>query len=255
MIHFPVLRTRRLTAQLRELSIGEALEIAAVPAHMEEAACTAFLRRAVASASGVEDPAHWTVQERMLAVCHYLASSSDEGPDFSVGDGRYQDYLDAAVDTPAGPVEVGSVGGDEWTVRHLTGAMAESIERIDGEVEGVSGRLHWLLGAMAAQMLRVGEESPDPAGSGSEFDEYLRDRMLVMRSYPESDFAGLAVLHAKGRAELHHLFGVEFAVDGGLVAMPREGAAAGLPPARFPVHSCLTEMARELVGKSAEPGP
>ena len=44
MIYFPPLRTRRLTVQLRELSIGDSLTLAAMPGHMEEASTTAFLR-------------------------------------------------------------------------------------------------------------------------------------------------------------------------------------------------------------------
>lgn len=255
MIHFPPLRTRRLTVQLRELSIGESIAIAAMPAHLEEASCTAFLRRAVESAKGIEDPAHWTAQERMLAVCHYLASISEDGPDFSLGDGRYSDYLDGGADISIAVqrVDVGEVGGDAWHVRHLTGAMAESIERMAGEVEGISGRLHWLLGGMAAQMVRVGESVPDATDGEGAFDEFLVGRMRVMAGFPESDFAVLMALYAAGREKLHHLFKIEFAADG-LVAMPKGGAGGDLPPARFPVRSCLSGMACELVGKPDESG-
>lgn len=166
MIYFPPLRTRRLTVQLRELSIGDSLTLAAMPGHMEEASTTAFLRCAVDAAKvAVEDPARWTVQERILAVCHYLSATTEDGPDFSLGEGHYSDYLqgEADIQTSVQAVEVGEVGGDTWHVRHLTGAMAESIERMAGEIEGLSGRLHWLFGAMAAQLVRTGEEVPDAA--------------------------------------------------------------------------------------------
>lgn len=255
MINFPTLRTRRLTVQLRELSIGESIAIAAMPTHLEEASCTAFLRRAVATAKGIEDPAHWTIQERMLAVCHYLASVSEDGPDFALGDGRYSDYLDGAADisTAVISVDVGEVGDDAWKVRHLTGAMAESIERMAGEVEGVSGRLHWLLGGMAAQMVRTGESVPDATDGEGAFDEFLIGRMRVMAGFPESDFADLMSRYMEGREKLHHLFKIEFAQDG-LVSMPKGGAASDLPPARFPVRTCLSGVARELVGKPDESG-
>ena len=126
MIHIPKFRTRRITATLRELSIGESIKIASIPAHLEEATCTAFLRCAIESATGVEDPANWTVQERIFGIAHYLASSAEDGPDFSLGDGRYSDYLAGASDIPTAvaSVEVGEVGGDVWHIRHLTGAMA-----------------------------------------------------------------------------------------------------------------------------------
>ena len=251
MIYFPPLRTRRLTVQLRELSIGDSLTLAAMPGHMEEASTTAFLRCAVDAAKvAVEDPARWTVQERILAVCHYLSATTEDGPDFSLGEGHYSDYLqgEADIQTSVQAVEVGEVGGDTWHVRHLTGAMAESIERMVGEVEGLSGRLHWLFGAMAAQLLRTGEDAPEAADGEGSFDEYLLARVRVLKGYPDSDFTRLMGLYLEGRDKLHHFFKLEFTEDG-IVAMPKGGAASNLPPARFPVHSCLSRMARELVGK------
>lgn len=260
MIHFPLLRTRRLTVQLRELSIAESVAIASMPTHLEEASCTAFLRAAVASAQGIDDPAAWTVQERMLAVAHYLAAMAEDGPDFALGEGHYSDYLDGAADiqTQAPQIEVGEVGGDTWHIRHLTGAMAESIERMTGEVQDasgkpLSGRLHWILGAMAAQMVRSGESVPDADMAEGAFDEFMVARMKIMGAFPESDFSALMALYFAGREKLHHLFKTEFSKDG-IVAMPKGGAAANLPPARFPVHTCLSRMARELVGKPDESG-
>lgn len=247
MINFPTLRTRRLTVQLRELSIGESIALAAMPSQFEEAACTAFLRRSVASAKGIADPAQWTVPERMLVVCHYLASVSDDGPDFSLGAGHYSDYLDGAADISGSdsPIGIGSVGGDAWSICHLTGAMAESIERISGEVEGITGRLHWLLGGMAAQLVREGEDRPDASLNEGAFDEFLAAKMKVISAYPESDFSDLMGRYAAGRAQLHHLFRFEFSADG-LVALPKGGS--DLPPARFPVRACLSRMALEMVG-------
>lgn len=245
MINFPVLRTRRLTVQLRELSIGESIALAAMPVHLAEASCSAFLNKAVASVKGIESPAQWTVQERMLVVAHYLASVSEDGPDFSLGAGHYSDYLDGAADiaTPVVPIEVGSVGGDTWSIRHLTGAMAESIERMAGECDGMTGRLHWLLAGMAAQMVRSGEAPVDPSDGEGVFDEFLIARMKVFAGYPESDFEVLMALYAGGRDKLNHLFQVEFAPDG-LVALAKGGG--DLAPARFPVHACLSRMALEM---------
>ena len=259
MIHFPPLRTRRLTVQLRELSISESVAIAAMPSHLEEAACTAFLRSAVASVQGAEDPAAWTVPERLLGVCHYLAATAEDGPDFLVGtDARYSDYLDGATDveTNITQVEVGTVGGDAWSARHLTGAMAESIERMAGEVTDkagapMPGRLHWILGAMASQLVRSGETTPDASLADGAYDEYLVERMKVMSAFPDSDFTALMLAFYAGREKLHHLFRLEFASDG-IVAMPKGGAAANLPPARFPVHTCISQLAIDLVGKPTE---
>lgn len=252
-IFFPVLRTRRLTVQLQEIPIGQALDLAAMPGHQEEACCTAFLRAAMASAKGIEDPVNWTVQERMLAVCHYLAATTDDGPDFSVGKGQYSDYLDGAKDiqTMATMLRLGEVAKDFWGIRHLTGGMAESIERLAGEIPKVRGRLHWLLGAMAAQLVRDGEISPVPAEGEGAFDEYLLHRMQILLNYPGSDFEALMFLFIEGRAKLAHLFEIDFN-DDGVVAMPKGGVATQLPPARFQVYPCLPRLALDLVGKHDE---
>jgi len=249
VIHFPPLRTRRLTVQLRELSFSDSIAVASMPPHLAEAECTAFLRAAVQSARGLDDPARWTVQERMLVVCHYLAATAEDGPDFAVGEGHYSDYLDGGTDiqTSAPMLELGEVGGDVWHIRHLTGAMAESIERMVGEVAGIGARLHWLLGAMAAQMVRAGESVPDASDGEGAFDEFLVGRMRILSGFPETDFAVLMGLFFAGREKLHHLFRIELTGDG-VVAMPKGGAAADLPPARFPARTCLSGIARELVG-------
>ena len=257
MIHFPPLRTRRLTVQLRELSIGESIAIAAMPAHLEEASCTAFLRAAVQSVQGIPDPANWTVQERIFAICHYLACTADDGPDFALGEGHYSDYLDGAADIQTPQIEVGEIGGDTWNVRHLTGCMAESIERLQGEILNALGqplpsRLHWILGAMAAQMVRTGENLPDAMTEGA-FDEWLVARMRVMAAFPESDFAALRALFTVGCEKLYHLFHIEFSADG-IVAMPKEAAADSLPPARFPVYACLAPMAFEFIDRPDDAG-
>ncbi|MBY0475403.1 MAG: hypothetical protein K2Q13_10150 [Nitrosomonas sp.] len=255
MVHFPILRTRRLTVQLKELSIGESIAIAAMPSQLEEAVTTAFLLKAVATVKGIENPSDWTVQERMMVVCHYLAAVSDDGPDFSVGDGRYSDYLEGSADIPIPEekIEVGDVGGDVWFIQHMTGAMAESIERISGEVEGVTGRLHWLLGGMGAQLVRKDEEILSASDGEGAYDEFLTNRIRTISGYPESDFATLLNAYMAGRESLHHLFRIELSNDG-FVALPKGGAASNLPPARFPVRSCVSRLAKDLGRESDEPG-
>ncbi|AEJ01278.1 hypothetical protein Nit79A3_1446 [Nitrosomonas sp. Is79A3] len=258
MIYFPVLRMRRLTVQLRELSIGESIKIASMPVHLEEATNTAMLRYAVESVKGkdiIEDPAHWTVQERIMTVCHYLASTSDGEPDFTIGKGRYTDYLDGSNDSGLieTHIKIGEVGGDIWHIRHLTGAMAESIERVSGEIPDISGKLHWLLGGMAAQMTIEGDNSPSPIDGEGNFDQFLVSRMKVIAGYPESDFEALLDLYLAGRRKLHHLFQIEFD-ENGIVSLPKGGAASDLPPARFPVSTCLSLITLNLVRVAHEPG-
>ena len=252
MISFPILRTRRLTIQLRELTISETAAIAALSPDAEQAECTAFLRAAVASVSqGESDPAKWTVEERTLAVCHYLAVTSADGPDFSVGDGHYSDYLDGAKDISSlEAVLLGEFLGDKWSIRPLTGRYAESIERILGEVlddkgNPIPARLHWTAGAMAASLLRAGEELP-PEGTDGEIDEWLTDRIRVLTAFPERDFIVLLEAFYNGREKISHLFTPVFRADG-IAFLPKEGAADDLPLARFPARACLSEIALQMV--------
>lgn len=255
MKNFPILRTRRLTAKLKELSIGDAITLASMPEHLFEAECTAFLKYAIADVTtGSPNPDEWTVQERTLAVAHYLASVSEDGPDFSIGETKYSDYLDGAADisTALKQVPIGDVGGDNWEIRHLTGGMTESIERLMGEIGQLSPRLHWMVGAMAAQLIRVGEDMPELSTDGL-YDEWLLSRMKIFISYPESDFERLMAAYNFGRKKLHHLFAFNFD-DKGIVILAKEGGADGKPSARFPVRSCLSKLALSMAGKPDRSG-
>ncbi len=251
MIHIPALRSKRITARLTELPIIDAIGLASIPETMHEEATSAFLRGALAEATGIADPAHWTVQERIFAVCHYMAATFDSGPDFSLGeDARYSDYLIGDQQYPVPEIDIGEIEGDQWVVRHLTGAYAASIERLCGEVAGIQGRTHWLVGAMAAQLVPNGDGGPED-GDG-EIDAFLLQRMRVLLGFPESVFARLLAAYNEARGKLQHLFRIDFD-DEGLIVLPREDAA-GLPAARFPAGTCLTPLARGLVGKPAAAG-
>jgi hypothetical protein len=245
--HFPIIRTRRLTIQLKELTIGESVALAAIPSQSEQAACSAFLKCAVQSVSGIEDPAQWTVQERMLAVAQYLAAVLDDGPDFSIGAGHYSDYLDGAADilTESDSIYVGDVGGDKWHMTHLTGRMAESIERLQGEL-GIPNKLHWQLGVLAAQLINKNAPRQELSTDG-QYDEWLLAQMHIFSKYPESDFEQLMLAYHTGKEKLHHLFNINFN-DNGIVALPRKGADGSLPPAWFPIRSGLSRIAFALGG-------
>jgi hypothetical protein len=250
MKFIPLLRTRRLTVQLKELSIGAAIALANIPEHLEETACTAFLNSTIASVqTGSENPSDWTVQERTLAVAHYLASILTDGPDFSLGAGSYSDYLDGTADISLAmnQLPVGEVGGDNWEIQHLTGARSESIERLQGEFESLSPRLYWVIGAMAAQLVRTGEVVPDLSTDGL-YDEWLLSRIRVFLEFPESDFEQLMAVYGAGREKLHHLFAFTFD-DRGIAILPKVGGTEGLPSARFPVRTTLSRMALNMAGK------
>jgi hypothetical protein len=249
--HFPILRTRRLTVQFQELAIGDAISVASMPEHLTEAECTAFLKFAIKEVTSESpDPADWTVQERALGVAHYLASVAEDGPDFSLGQNKYSDFLDGTADISVAlkQVPIGNVGDEDWEIRHLTGSMAESIERLMGDVEQLSPRLHWVVGAMAAQLVRVAEDEP-ALDTPALYDQWLLHRMQVLMNIAESDFEQLMGAYNAGREKLHHLFAYSFNEDG-IVVLTKEGGAEGGSSARFSVSACLSRLARTMAGKA-----
>lgn len=250
MLFIPLLRLHRITAQFKELTIGQAIELTSMPNFQKEAECTAFLRMIIKSVDqGPQDPADWTVQERLMAVCHYLSASNRGNPDFAVGEGKFSDYFALERDYPLDvktPIRLGTVEGDDWEMRHLTGRMAECIERLEGSFVLPNGkpapkRLHWMIGAMACQLVlpanNINTEDPKTEG---ELEEVILNQMKVFAAYPESNFVKLWALFRVGQSKLEHFCKIDFS-DEGILVIPKEGTA--LPSAQFPVSSCITEFA------------
>ena len=158
-----------------------------------------------------------------------------------VGNGNWFDYIDFSQSLKDSDVliSVGELGGDNWQVRHLTGYAAESIERLLGEIPELTDRLHWKVGAMAAQLVRQSEELETDFN-----DEWLLNRMQVLLSFSETDFMSLSYLFEVGLQELTHLFSIGFD-NQGIIAMPQKRGAE-LPPARFQCYSCLSEFSKNM---------
>jgi hypothetical protein len=246
MLYFPILRTRHLAIQLRELSIADSLRIARIPAHLGEASTSAFLAAAVLSVTppSLADPALWTVEERMMAVCHYLAVTSDGEPDFAVGEGKYSDYLAVSPDDNQEQIDLIELEGDHWKMRALIGREAERIERLEGEIPELSGRAHWMVGGMAAQLIRDGEAMNEEHTD----DAALLERMCVFSGFPESSFLKLFASYREDRTRLQHLFATDFSATG-IVALPKKGGRDDLPPARFPGVACVSRLAQTPAGR------
>lgn len=243
MIHFPRLLTARLDVQLRQLTIAEAVDMAAIPLHRHETAVAALLNCVVAKASGPHaEPGRWTVQERTMVVAHYLASVSDEGGNFPVGDGRFLDYLHPAADNAPESVVAGSVGGNDWAVRQLSGDEALAVESI------CRTRFDWVAADMAARLRPLGSDeppAPDATDSQHAYREWLTAQVTVVKALPESDFVELFALYRAGLKQLHHLFDVDFDAEGH-IALGKEVGGRQMAPARFPVSACYSELAGYL---------
>ncbi len=253
-INFPPIRTRRLTVQLRELGIRDLCRLAAMPESMPCAQLGAFLSCAVESAAGIENHADWTIQERTLVIAQYLSATLDSGPDFllSSGEAKYSDYLQAGKDYSDAVVKVGNAAGYSWSVRHLTGRLAESIERLAGEIPDINSYGHWVTGMMAAQLISD-SDTPDPESDGA-LDEWLLERMNNILTMPGSESDALTVRWRAGFVQLEHLLSMDISSSGGLVVLPRGGVAANLPPCTFPVNSCFSALTSAMVGKPGSNG-
>jgi hypothetical protein len=249
LIHFPPAVTTKLNVQLRELTMREAVELAATPLGRHEAAATALLDRIVLTAGGPHsDRRLWTVQERMFIVAHYIACTTDGPGNFELGDGSLLDYLLADQDSAPDQVDVGPACGNRWTVKQLVGAEAIAVEALSAR------RADWVTADMAAR-LRCDDPddppAPDPANDPGRYAAWLAAQKKGIDDLPESDFEELFAVYRAGLVPLEHLFRVEFDHQG-LIVMPkakakaRGGGDASLSPARFPLASCLGRVASIL---------
>lgn len=120
---------------LKELTIGQALDIAKLPEKLNETRITCFLKHV----QSVKDPLVMTVQERYSLLIQYLAATQQ---DFAGVSCDYETYLNfpalAWVD------EIAIDGGK--TLGQLTGLQAEVLEAL------CEDSADWLMGVMVMQM-------------------------------------------------------------------------------------------------------
>jgi len=254
MIIFPHLRTKRLAVRLRELTLGEAIAVCKLPAERHELTTTEFLRFVASAAEApqaryITDPRLWSVEERTLLVCHYLAQVSDDGPDFAVGNtAKLTDYVAFDADLAQDRLELGVVAGKPMAMRPLIGLQAEILER------ACANRGEWLIGAMACQMLPTGEPEPQWADlSDIQALEWVKERSEAIRALPESDFEALLLAYSDCARKLHHFFAISFD-DQGVVCEPSAGEAGNQTPARFRAAACLSGASLRLFGRPHHPG-
>jgi len=254
MITFPELRSKRLSIDLKEISLLNASKILSMEPGRSEAENTLFLESIInKEKSNFTDPRAWTVQERMMAIAHYQMHTSDD-KNFLIGENaRFSDYF-MEVDYVDDNIEIGEALGSTWNIIHLNGAMAEIIEQLEGTIEGIKGLIHWYVGMMGCQLRNETDNAPDPVADTSKFIDWLVERMTVFINYGESDYYTMLDLLFKGQSKLTHLFDISVD-DKGIVAKPisqhEEGGAEGdeLPSARFSAISCISIVTQEILGK------
>lgn len=254
MIVFAPLRTARLDVRLREMSIGDEIALCHMPESNHEAALSEFLKRAISEAfvtsnRHVADPRAWTVSERLVALAQYNVHARTDGPDYAVTDkSKISDYLDGDRE-PSKPTKF-KAAGDEWFIEPMIGAVAEIIESkaFDSHLKGIE---HWVIGAMAAQLMRDEDigQVPDAIEDGSSYQKWLTKRMDNMQSMPSSAMDELYDGFKQAIDADTQFFRLWFD-ENGIIVLPKMEVAGLVPAARFLVFSGVGSLALFLTGKS-----
>lgn len=252
--------TLRLSVQPRELTIGQAQLLCAIPYQFAQRTITEFLRAVcteIPRASGhpcVMDPLQWSVNERMHVTIYYLAAILDEGdgPDFLLGKGHLHDYLLSGADY----VEAVTFthGNEAMLCTPLHGYQAEAIETLVETGALPKTYFSWHLGVMAACIRGVDEppiEYSDPASYG----KALLDRINELKGVPESDFLELYDLYANASLSLQHFVHAVFNHEGVVAAQVTEpNAETGVPElglARFHPRTGISQRTCDLLDAAA----
>jgi hypothetical protein len=238
MNHLSPLSLPNITLDMKELTILQAMTLAKIPTNQEQYSVGRFIRFVTNDAV---NPNILTAQERTMALCHYLAASSDTGADFSVGNGVFSDYFNPTQTKQPHSIPLTDYEGDNWLVTPLFGWALEGLERLEGEIPELTGRTFWLVGRMASQLTKEGDILPD-IDSNDSVDMWLLHRLKTLSSYPEREFNRLLGAFLTTVEAHNALFKIDVD-DTGLVIMP-ESEDKGLPPARFPCYTIITDWAR-----------
>lgn len=248
------IHTRRISVQPRELTIGQAQELCAIPYRFAQRTVTAFLNAVCeqiprpAGNPQVVDPLMWSVNERMNVTIYYLAAMLDDGPDFKLGNGNLHDYLLGATDyVESVPM---THRGVPALCTPLHGYQAEAIESLIETGKLPKTYFSWQLGVMAACI--HAEDEPPPAYSDpASYEKTLLGLIDELKSAPETDFVALFDEYSKASQKLQHFVHAVFNAQGVLAAQVTEpDAEAGVPelgPARFHPRTGISRGACELL--------
>lgn len=248
MIYIPYFNSARFGVQIKEIPMLGAIKLANMPTHLNEKQTTFLLNSIIEQVDAPDELKNcqfWTVQERMVIVGHYLVAMQDDEPDFLIGENaRYSDYFIGEQQFKLDRVEIGEYQEDHWTAIPLLGIMAETIEELEGAIDGVEGHMHWTLGAMACQLV-PNDQALDYRKS--DYNQQVLDRMLVISQFPETIFLHLLAALNDANQKMMHLFEITL-TDQGISAKAKQGGE-GMPYARFLAHSALTTISKQLCGK------
>jgi len=237
MYYFPELKTKDLTINIDEITIGDSLKIAKIPVSRYEKITGEFIEKV----AKINKPFNeLSVCERLLIIAHYEASTN-ETPDFQIGELHYSDYF-FAEKTAESNVNIGTLFGKEFAINPLMGYMSEAIEDLLGVIEGISPHFHWVVGTLSAQLIIDGEELSD----SDEYESELFARMKDIIDYKESDFISLLVAFNENKHRVNSFFNIDVNSDG-IIVLPidnKELDSDLMLPARFSVFSVISEFTK-----------
>lgn len=236
MITIPKIELGDKVVQMRELTIGQALEVSGIPERMQEARLSKFLALALNDELLAES---LTVQERYYLLMQYL-SMQDGTP--LAADVNFPAYL-----LPRNRPWKATVKGMICDWRQMTGHDAMLLELT------CEGAADWVLASIAMQSVRSDwPVMPGPDAMPSERNEAMQARYRLVRDLPASEFEAMAT---EWRAACHGM--ARFIMTGfdnqGITVLPSSGGADDAPM-RFRPSAAFGEVCRELERCLAEAG-
>lgn len=179
MLNFSRIEIGARMVYLRELKVGEALELSRIPEQLLEARLTKFL------AAILEDESialNLSVQERYYLLMQYL-SVQDGSP--LTTNSNFNKYLLTPSQREAWRE---SITEGTLTVNHLTGLHVEMMETLCEDIAD------WVLGAMACQCeLKSNDwpKMPTSQAKTSELSAVMRQRLAILEGMDQTDFNNL----------------------------------------------------------------
>lgn len=223
-----------VSRSLRELKIGEALNIARIPYEQNERRLTAFL------AGVLDDEAlarALTVQERYHLLIEYLATSSDTALAVPINFNLYRlrpDQPDRRWKT--------SVQTQHGQIQQLCGWQAELLESVCEDVAD------WLIGSLVLQCQQpeFAAMPTDPQATDEQRLAVLVSRVKAFEALPQRDAEALTRSYLQANQDMaYHL---KTNIDAkGITILPANGGADDAP-ARFRPDTAFGWLAQRLAG-------
>lgn len=245
--------TARIKATLKELSIGNAIDLANMPAANNEAGIYATAKLIVSEANlPIEQ---WTIQECYAAVLHYHFYAINKGRAFVVDEetqATVTDYLYKDRDYPiqrngrkseALPLvyefelDSDSEQPDRLKMIPLTGAWIEAVERcvLAGRVKQITNKREaWRVACAAAQIHARDFDESWLTNGGISIDAYISENINRILAMPIGDYDALMAAFDAGVIALDHIVCLR-PFDDGFALMPvvDEKGGTALMPYRF----------------------